>query len=254
MMRRSGWVAGAGLLLLAGLALPTTNADFSSTQQVPNSFQTNDSFDRVNLRSAANFSVLGYAHVTNGGPTVLSQDIGVSPGDSIDGFPPGVIRGETHLNDQTAITAQQDFLTAYNYVFNLPGGVGFAGDQIGATFTPGFYTTDAAFALTGTMTLDGLNEPNGYFIFRIKAALNTAAASRIVLINGARASNVFFLSVGAAGTGANSTFVGSVLANGAVTAGAGSHITGRVLSRGLITLATNTICDPLIIGPCPASN
>ena len=56
----------------------------------------------VNLRSAAGFAVLGGSTVTNGGLTVVSGDLGVSPGTAITGFPPGVVVGAQHAGDPTA--------------------------------------------------------------------------------------------------------------------------------------------------------
>ena len=120
----------------------------------------------------------------------------------------------------------------------------FAGDQNGQTFTPGVYFTGAAFALTGVLTLDGQNDPNSVFIFQVNAALNTAAASTVKLTNDAQASNVFWQVNGAAGTGASSSFTGTILAAGAITVGAGGSIQGRALSEGLVTLADNTITTP----------
>lgn len=42
--------------------------------------------------------------------------------------------------------------------------------------------------------------------------------------------------LGAAGTGANSTFAGKILARGAITVGAGTNVSGRVLTYAAITL------------------
>ncbi len=46
---------------------------------------------------------------------------------------------------------------------------------------------------------------------------------------------------GAAGTGASSSFSGTILAAGAITLGAGGELIGRALSSGAVTLASNTI-------------
>lgn len=196
----------------------------------------------VPLRSAAPFSVLGGIGVTSTGATLVSGDLGVSPSSSVVGFPPGVVGGDIHAGDPVAANAQADLLTAYQAAENLPTTApDFAGDLNGRTFLPGVRHTAAALALTGTLTLDGGGDPNAVFVFQIGAALNTAAASHVVLINGAKASNVYWQALGAAGTGANSTFAGTILAQGAITLGADSVLIGRALSRAAVTLASNTV-------------
>ena len=94
------------------------------------------------------------------------------------------------------------------------------------------------------MTLDGENNPNAVFIFQVDAALNTAASSHVSLINGATAANVYWQVDGAAGTGANSIFAGTILADGAITLGDSTHLTGAALTPGTVTLATNTVVFP----------
>ncbi|RAX44405.1 hypothetical protein DQ354_15725 [Arthrobacter sp. AQ5-06] len=195
----------------------------------------------VGLGTAGIYLVLGGTGVTNTGATVLSGDLGVSPGTAIVGFPPGVAAGATHAGDPEAAQAQSDLLAAYNDAASrIPTALDFAGDQNGKSFYAGVYHTAAAFALTGTLTLDGQGDPNAVFIFQVGAALNTAAASNVNLINGAQASHVFWQVLGAAGTGASSSFSGTIMALGAITVDAGGAIIGRALSRGLVTLTANT--------------
>jgi Ice-binding-like/WxL domain surface cell wall-binding len=99
--------------------------------------------------------------------------------------------------------------------------------------------------LTGTLTLDGQGDPNAVFIFQVDAALNTAAASTITLINGAQASGVFWQVNGAAGLGASSSFSGTIMAAAAITVGAGAVVTGAALSYGgAVTLSTNGVTTP----------
>lgn len=222
----------ASILLVAGMLLGPPRADAAVLP--------------VGLGSAGSYVVLGGTGVTNAGATVLSGDLGVSPGTAIVGFPPGIAAGATHAGDLQAAQAQTDLLSAYNNAtLRIPTALDFAGDQNGKTFTPGVYHTVAAFTLTGTMTLDGRGDPNAVFIFQVGAALNTAAGSTVSLVNGAQASNVFWQVLGAAGTGASSSFSGTIMALGAITVGAGATVTGRALSHaGLVTLSTNTFIFP----------
>jgi hypothetical protein len=198
----------------------------------------------LNLGTAVNYSVLGGTGVTSTGDTVLNGDLGVGPASLIAGFPPGLVNGSTHLGDPEAVQAQSDLVTAYTAAAARTPTATFAGDQNGTTFDAGVYYTAAAFSLTGTMTLDGQGDPNAVFIFQVNAALSTAAASTVKLINGAQASNVFWQVNGAVGTGAASAFSGTIMADGAITVGAAASLNGAALSYGLVTLGDNTITAP----------
>jgi hypothetical protein len=202
----------------------------------------------VPLGTAGTYSVLAGTGVVNTGATSLSRDLGVCPSSSIVGFPPGTVGGVIHAGDSQAAQAQADLVIAYNNAGGRTPNGEFAGDQNGQTFTPGVYHTVAAFALTGTLTLDAQGDPNAVFIFQVGAALNTAAASQMVLINGAQASRVFWQALGAVGTGAASSFTGTILAAGGITIGASATLNGRALSYGTVTLSTNVITTPAVAG------
>ena len=98
------------------------------------------------------------------------------------------------------------------------------------------------FGITGTVTLDAQGNPNAVFIFQAASTLITASASNVVLINGAQASNVFWVVGSSATLGANSTLQGSILALTSITVTTGTTLNGRALARnGAVTLDTNTI-------------
>jgi hypothetical protein len=208
------------------------------------------------LRTAWTYSVLGgTGGVTNGLATSLSGDLGVTPGNSIVGFPPGIVLGSIHAGDAQAAQANADLVLAYTDAATRTKTSDFGGDQNGVTFSPGVHRTGAAFALTGTMTLDGGGDPNALFIFQINAAMNTAASSNVILVNGAQASHIFWQVNGAAGTGALSTLSGTIMANAAITLGAGTQLTGRALAYAAVTLDTNTVSFPTtdLSGPAGGS-
>jgi hypothetical protein len=151
------------------------------------------------------------------------------------------VEGTVHVDDTTAKQARADLAQAYTDANSRTAHTEFAGDLNGRTFHAGVHHTTAALGLTGTVTLDAENDPDAVFIFQVDAALNTAAASHVVLARGAQAARVFWQVEGATGTGADSTFAGNILGAGAVTLGAGTVLTGRALSYDTVTLAGNTI-------------
>jgi hypothetical protein len=193
----------------------------------------------VVLGDAASYSLLAGTGVVNTGTTTLSGDLGLSPGGSISGGP--TVAGATHDKDAAAAAAQTASVTAYNEVNARAPHRAVVGNLGGKTLHAGIYYSAAALALTGTLTLDAEGNPNAVFIFQTDGALDTAASSNVVLINGASAANVYWQAEGAVGTGADSTFRGTILTAGAVTLGNNTKLIGRALSTGTVTMANNTI-------------
>jgi hypothetical protein len=219
---------------------------------------------KINLGTAGDFSVLGASTVTNTGSTIVNGDLGLSPGTSVTGFPPGIVNGVQHITDGSASIAQSDLVTAYNQASGATGAIAITGDLGGKTLTPGVYGSASAVGLTGTLTLDGLNDLNSVFIFQVGSALTTASGSNINLINGAQACNIFWQISSSATLGTNSNFAGNILAFSSVTVNTGATVNGRVLARnGAVTLDTSPISkpscqvpvvvtvDPVVVTPTP---
>lgn len=197
----------------------------------------------VGLGTADSFAVLGGSTVTNTGPTVITGDLGLSPGTSVTGFPPGTVSGTQHVADTTAAAAQTALTTAYNDaagrtpVTTVPTELG------GTTKTPGVYDSAAGtFGITGTLTLDAQGDASSVFIFKTASTLITAGASTVILTGGAQACNVFWQVGSSATLGTNSIFKGNILALTSATLTTGANVSGRVLARnGAVTLDSNTI-------------
>jgi hypothetical protein len=117
----------------------------------------------------------------------------------------------------------------------------------GTTFTTGIYYTTAASTAAGTITLDGLDDPNAEFIFKFGGAFSTNSPTTINLIRGASACNVYWIAEGAIALGANSSMVGTMIANnGAITTASGSSIVGRLYSTaGAIGFDLTTLSLPV---------
>lgn len=116
----------------------------------------------VNLGSAGNFAVLGGSTLTNTGSTVVNGDLGLSPGTSVTGFPPGTVNGTQHVTDSVAAQGQADLVAAYNAAVGQTGAMTVSGDLGGQTLAPGIYSSASSLGLTGTLTLDGQNNPTRF--------------------------------------------------------------------------------------------
>ncbi|WP_279433313.1 ice-binding family protein [Micromonospora sp. KC606] len=201
------------------------------------------------MGTAANFSVLAGSTVTNTGPSFLAQSLGVSPGNTAEGFPPGIVAGEIHLADAVALQAKNDLTTAYNDAAGRTPFTSLPAELGGSTLTPGVYRIGAA-QLTGTLTLNSQANPAAVFIFQIDSTLITAANSSVVFINGASPCNVYWQVGSSATIGTGTRFVGNILAQTSITMNTGATLQGRALAQtGAVTLDTNTINAPVCLQP-----
>ncbi|KJS52317.1 Large tegument protein, partial [Streptomyces rubellomurinus subsp. indigoferus] len=196
----SGWIAAVALVAGGAVALTPARALAVASP--------------ISLGTASSFAVLGGQSVSNTGPSVITGDLGVSPGTAVSGFPPGTVNGTIHSADAVALQAQSDLTVAYNNAASQAKDASLTspGDLGGLTLVPGVYNASSSIGLTGTLTLDAGGDPNAVWVFQVGSTLTTASASRVNLINGAAPCNVFWQIGSSATLGTNSTFVGNILA------------------------------------------
>jgi len=195
----------------------------------------------------SSFGALAHSTLTNTGNTVITGDLGLYPGTSVTGFPPGLVSGAEHITDGAAAAGQDAALAQFTSGNALPGGTTIAGGAYanGADIGPGVYKATSSLALSGTITLDGYGDPNATWYFQIGSTLVSASSTVVQLANGAQAQNVFWLVGSSATLGTSTTLVGNVIANVSITDDGGSTVVGRLAAlTAAVTLNDTTITVP----------
>jgi choice-of-anchor A domain-containing protein len=211
-------------------------------------FLSNTNFSQtLDLGTLSTFEAYtGAGAVTNNGDII--GDAGTNDGIvSGLGFGLGYI-GTTYQNNPTTVQARIDLLRVYIHLSDVfvdyvgPGAhaPAFGGAE---TLTSGVYSTAGAGSLTGPITLDGQGDPDAYFILKFDGAFTVGVGSEIILTNGTRAANVFWISEGAMSIGASSFLKGTFISHpGAVSVGLNCTLEGRLFStEGAITVGAGTV-------------
>lgn len=235
-------LAITALVLFAGCKKDgLTNAD--NPIPIPVQTEVQDSvYITANLSS---FAILAGSEVTNTGATIVTGDIGLYPGTSVGGFPPGILNGDLYINDSIAEQAKLDLVSVFN---NLAGRtstdiVTLSGNIGGLTLTPGLYFSTSSLAISsGDLTFDALGNANSVFIIKIASSLTTTSGRKVILKGGALASNIYWQVGSSATFGTTSEFKGRLIVKESITFNTGATLDGQALTRtGAISLAGNTI-------------
>lgn len=215
----------------------------------------------INLRGAATFGLASRAGLTSTGVTVVNGDVALHPLASCTdatgnngasqtclvktySSPTGMTvngsiywAGDPFDNGGTANSVTNDLNVAWNEGRNKVDTQGsVAGDELGGKiFNPGVYhNANLGLAAGGIATLDAQNDANAVFVFKVDSSLVDSGTlllpSRIVLINGAQARNVWFVTGLDITIGSGTTWNGNILAGRTATVNDGSTVVGRVLA------------------------
>jgi hypothetical protein len=203
----------------------------------------------VLLGVAWTFAIFAGTTITNvpNVGTYLSGDIGTFPGSAIEGFPPGVVYGNTYSAGPAGMVVG-DILIAYN------NATGQAANHIltdtdlgGLTLSPGVYKFDGAAALSaGQLFLDAHGDKDAVWIFQIATSFNVASGTSMFFTSGLGNANNVFWAVGSSATlKEDVNFIGNVLAYAAISCDARVTVNGRLLAvNGAVTLSQTVVSFP----------
>lgn len=208
------------------------------------------------LGTARNFVIFSTnGDISNNGSSHLTGNVGTNNGSST-AF--GNVNGSMHDQDTGSAHAATDLLAAYTQL-NAMIPTSFHAPLLGngTTFSAGIHSVPASATLNGELILDAQDDPNALFVIQVEGALATAAASKITLLNGAAACNVFWKIEGALNMAAGTIMKGTIIVNNAaISMSSMTSLEGRALTTGgAITLDgvlayTPVGCgSPLLTGP-----
>jgi hypothetical protein len=203
------------------------------------------------LQSAGAYAALAQSTITNTGSTVLTGNLGLYPGTSVTGFPPGTVSGTKHVTDAEAAQAQIDATAAALFLQAMGPGTDISSSDLGSSNrVPGVYSASSAGTWTaGPLTLNGA----GTYVFLFGTSLTIPASASIVLTNGATADRVYFVTGTAITFGAANTLYGNFLAGSAITTAAGTVLHGRLLTYGVSGTAITFPSAAVITNPLTGS-
>jgi hypothetical protein len=208
----------------------------------------------INLGSLTTFEgYTGAGAITNAAGATWTGDAGTNFG-IISGFdaPPSFV-GNTYNADAVTDQVRYDLVKLYihlNALFvDYPSTHTPAFGNVapgGETITPGVYSIAAAGSIKGTLTLNGLGDPDAFFIIKFGAAMTVDADAVVNLTGGTQSCNVFFIAQNAISVAAKANLKGTLFSNsGAIDLGDAVVLEGRMLTfEGAITNGANATSSP----------
>jgi hypothetical protein len=217
----------------------------------------------VNLGSAGNYVILANSAISTTGTTAVTGDLGLSPSAAsfITGFSliadatntfstSSLVTGKIYAADYTPptpsllTTAVNDMRTAFTAAAGVAADVTElgAGNIGGMTLAPGTYKWGTGVLIPTDVTLAG--GPNDVWIFQIAQDLVMSSATRINLIGGAQAKNIFWQAFGIVDIGTTAHLEGVVLVQTAVTLKTGATVNGRLLAQTAVSLDSSIVTAP----------
>lgn len=159
--------------------------------------------------------------------------------------PPAGVSGFLSAGGTAAQNGKAACQTAYDAAWaKLPLAVALPSSNLGGiTLTPGVYSFPTlAVTLSGTLTLNGAGNVNGQYIFLVRTTFTSAVNSKIMVINGAKACNIYIANGSSASIGAGSQLNGNIISYTSISASNAASNNGTwCANNGAITLINNAL-------------
>lgn len=210
---------------------------------------------------AASFVVLGNGSVTNSGASQITGNVGVSPGNTVNGLSSSnFLLGEVRRDDALARAARSDSNRIDDELAGTACDITLTDAELGGkTLTRGVYCFPSAdVALSSTLILDAKGNRDAVWIFRITGTLMTASDASVLVVGNGYEGNVFWRTGGTATIGARTSFIGNLFAARNIVFQDRASLSGRAISRnGSVSLTANRLslcCAPITVAPASVPN
>jgi hypothetical protein len=220
----------------------------------------------IDLASAGNFAILTKAGISTVPQSKIIGNIGVSPiaATAMTGFSlvadvsykysqSAQVTGKCLAADYTVPTSSDLTVTILEMeaAYKDAAGraptngaelkVGLIGNE---TLTPGVYSWTSDINIAADIYFDAQNNDNAVFILKTTKNVIVATSVKVILQNGAKASNIFWQVSEAFIVGVSAHIEGTLLVKAAATFATHSSINGRILAHTAVTLQMTTVRQP----------
>jgi hypothetical protein len=164
------------------------------------------------------------------------------------------VTGTVHpTNDATTAAYVTSLTTDYDYLNLLTKDIELLyPPQLGnnLVLTPHTYLLSGATSLTGNLYLNAQGNSAARFVIQVSGAFSTAAGAKIMLLNQAKAENVYWKVTGAVSIEISSEFKGTIVASAAIDLKSLVDFEGRGLTTsGTVTTAAAAVYLPFVCTP-----
>ncbi|KAJ7772297.1 antifreeze protein [Mycena metata] len=215
----------------------------------------------VNLRTAANYTILAESGITNVPTSAITGAMAVCPigAAAITGFSPLMLDPSGQFSTSSQVTGH---IFACDYASPTPSTLTIAIADMGHAFmdaitrtppnfinlgagniggrilTPGLYSWTTGVTINSSITL--LGGPTDTWIFQVNGTLTIANGVQMILV-GARAVNIVWATAGAVTAGTSSHLEGVFLGKTGITLKTGATANSRLLAQTLVALQQVTV-------------
>lgn len=154
----------------------------------------------------------------------------------------GAVFSEKNTADHSLFLAFEQLHQAKQELFELESDAVFAATLGSTTFRSGIYEgTALTTAAQSLITLDGQGQENPFWVFNIDTYFAAGAGTEIEIINSGVGASVVWNTGSYVSLGADTSFIGAILAGGYVSAGDGSNIPcGNVYTSSYVSVAAGS--------------